>query len=1060
MSVGVPGQAGAISIEVGNNHGTLIVGHHNVVNLAGVAMPVLQPRVPADVHRPVEPEGFLDRRVETAQALAKLQPGSVVQVRGEPRIGKSFLLRHAATAAASSFADGALLLPPGLAGARDVLQSLFEMFWLSTPDSAPSTTRLRELLAGKRALIAIDHSELSEQDLAMVFDAARGCSLLVAGAGPLLASAAAAIELRGLPADDAMQLWERTRGATLDPAHAAEALARIEALAGHPQRLIEAARAGDAARLVPESLDADHRAVIETLRAFAPRPVARSLIAELSGVPAAAAIAHRLTVQGLVQAQPENGDELLTVTPDDERDRSPLRAAGLVRLGELATANPAKRRQALRALPLLWAALAHAGTQPGMVIALGRAWHTPLTLTGRWDGWGRLLDGVLEAARASGDVASESWALHQAGTRCLGIGEHERALSLFQQSLQLRGGDSALQAATQHHLDLLARLFPSMPPPPPPPPAPSLPRRKWLKPAAIAGAMGVGSAGAWWLLGAPRLEWSAARVEFDPAVLGQAGSQRKALTLRNTGWRSAQLTGLQADPPFSVDSDCGARPLAGGASCEVHVGFAPMQRGEASGRLVAAAQGIAPLVVPLAGRTLAADLAHATQIDFGAMDVGGAPLLRSLVVRNEGDAPARAAAGSLPPPFAVLRDGCKGKPLVPGTECNIELRLRADAAGPLAATLPLRTDLPGQAERRVALRGEGRLAAIELAAPQLEFGATEVGMRSATQALRIRNGGTASLKPSAALAGNGEPFVVTPGSCQAPVPPGQSCELYLAFAPRQRGPAQAQLQVTAPNLPPSAVRLAGMATAAVPSLTPTVLDFGAVAWPANRTAPAERQLRLANEGDAPLRQLDVSVSTPQFRVVGNDCPQALPPGANCRLTLRFDPNAGGRSFAGVLRVSSGNASSASATAQLSAATRLAALGAPMLREPADRAVIDCGNQRVYPVTFRWQAPQAAADLSYRVEFLPGNAVDARGTSLPRNFVCPTKVSWRVIALAPDGRRSESESRTLSIQRIESSLPVKETAPPPVVTKPQPVQKIPDKERTKDVLVKPPPPQVN
>ena len=85
-----------------------------------------------------------------------------------------------------------------------------------------------------------------------------------------------------MPADDALQLWERTRGAPLDAAHAADALAQIEALAGHPQRLIEAARAGDAARLVPASLDADHRAVLETLRAFAPRAVARSLIAELS----------------------------------------------------------------------------------------------------------------------------------------------------------------------------------------------------------------------------------------------------------------------------------------------------------------------------------------------------------------------------------------------------------------------------------------------------------------------------------------------------------------------------------------------------------------------------------------------------------------------------------------------------------------------------------------------------------------------------------------------------------------------------------------------------------
>jgi hypothetical protein len=839
-----------------------------------------------------------------------------------------------------------------------------------------------------------------------------------------------------------LALWERVRGAPLDAAQATQALARIAALQGHPQQLIEAARAADAAP-PQEPREDGARAVLETLRAFAPRAVPRSLIAELSGVPAGAAIADRLAAHGLLHAQATEGDALLSAAAADGRDRTQLRAAGLVRLGELATANPSRRRQALRVLPLLWATLAHAGLQPATVVALSKAWHAPLALAGRWDAWGRMLDSMLEAARTSGDVALETWALHQAGTRCLGIGAHEQARTLFQQALQLGGGGAALQAATQHHLDLLVHLLPpvTLPPAPPPPPsppgaAPPARPRKWLKVAAVAGAMGVGSAGAWWLLGAPRLEWSAGRVDFDPAVLGQAAAPRKSLLLRNTGWRAAQLTGLQADPPFWAHSECASRPLPGGASCEVQIGFMPTARGEASGKLlVAGAQAI-----PLAGRALAADLAHAAQIDFGPMDVGAAPLTRSLMVRNTGDAPVHVAvAGVLAAPFAVLRDGCKpARPLAAGAECRIDLRLRAEAAGVAAATLQLRSDLPGAPERSVALRGEGRAAAMELAAAQLDFDATEVGTRSATQALRIRNGGNAPLQPNAALAGGGgEPFVVTPGSCQGPVPPGQSCELYLAFAPTRRGLAQAQLQVAAPNLPRSAVRLSGTATAAALSLTPSVLDFGTVTWP-SRTAPAERQLRLANLGDAPLRQTEVSVSAPQFRVVGNDCPPALAPNASCRLTLRFDPSAGGKTFTGALRVQAKNAIPESALVPLRAATSLPPLAAPVLQAPANGTTIQCGDQKSYQVTFRWQPVEAGTGVMYRVTLEPGAAASASTPSLQRTLDCPGNVTWRVQAATADGRRSESETRTLqlrrtTLRRVDPAM----VATPPVAPAPTP-----------------------
>ena len=145
----VPGRVGSVNVEVGQNFGTLVVGDHNIVQLAGVAASVVVAQGPAQVHRPTDIPGFLDRRVETARALAAVKPGAVLELVGVPKIGKTALARHAALAGAGDFRDGALLLPPGLAGARDVLQSLFEIFYLATPELAPSATRLREFLAAK-----------------------------------------------------------------------------------------------------------------------------------------------------------------------------------------------------------------------------------------------------------------------------------------------------------------------------------------------------------------------------------------------------------------------------------------------------------------------------------------------------------------------------------------------------------------------------------------------------------------------------------------------------------------------------------------------------------------------------------------------------------------------------------------------------------------------------------------------------------------------------------------------------------------------------------------------
>jgi hypothetical protein len=99
-----------------------------------------------------------------------------------------------------------------------------------------------------------------------------------------------------------------------------------------------------------------------------------------------------------------------------------------------------------------------------LALRLGRALDPFLTLRGLWDTWRDVLDMLLEAARRSGNRAAEAFALHQIGTREMGLGNSQSALDFLRQALGIRRalGDTVGMAYTQHNIDLLIG-----PPPPP-----------------------------------------------------------------------------------------------------------------------------------------------------------------------------------------------------------------------------------------------------------------------------------------------------------------------------------------------------------------------------------------------------------------------------------------------------------------------------------------------------------------------------------------------------------------------------------------------------------------
>lgn len=229
------------------------VGHHNIqimvtpgpdgglVNIGG-DRPFVVPRDPGDHRPPTRPRLFVDRRDELARLLEETSAGGAVEVWGAAGIGKTTLLRRAAHAATGQ--DRLPLLHTSARGLAvdDVLQSLFDLLFLCAQPFKPvGRAALSGHLRQAKAVLLLDDLALDADDVGILEDAAPGCCLVVSGTERRLWDISA-IELRGLPLDDAVDLVGKVLGRPLDEGER-EAVGRLwSSFAGEPLRLLRVAR--------------------------------------------------------------------------------------------------------------------------------------------------------------------------------------------------------------------------------------------------------------------------------------------------------------------------------------------------------------------------------------------------------------------------------------------------------------------------------------------------------------------------------------------------------------------------------------------------------------------------------------------------------------------------------------------------------------------------------------------------------------------------------------------------------------------------------------------------
>lgn len=484
-------------VQIHAEHGAIV----NYRPAAQRAMPRVRPVPIALLPRAFD--ALVGRDALLSDVHSALARGGPVELVGKPGIGKTSLLRNVSHHLAELQPHGVVYTAVRGVPASDVLQFLFESFYDLDGELVVATSEeLSRYLGDRRALIAVDDSELDRQELQQVMDVVASSTFLWACVERKVWGEGESFDVNGLDETATITLLERELGRPLASEEGHIVLDACRALEGSPLRILQFAglmRAGvvgageitkvsvelATARLdqllARELSDADRRVISSLAAVEAPVPI--DAIAAATRMSDAAERLSLLEESHIVESHspryslaggPTPG---LISTPgrNDATEQAERARAALI--GLFAAEGPDRDHVSQRfGEPGFLLALVREAEHRGsaeQVLTLAHAGDRAFALSGRWGAWSVALHSALDLASARGLTADEAWALHQLGSRALGLGDREAAVRQLSRALELREaiGDRAGAAVTRHNLDLL-----SGPPPPDRPPRRPRPR--------------------------------------------------------------------------------------------------------------------------------------------------------------------------------------------------------------------------------------------------------------------------------------------------------------------------------------------------------------------------------------------------------------------------------------------------------------------------------------------------------------------------------------------------------------------------------------------------------
>jgi len=396
----------------------------------------------------------------------------------------------------------------------------------------------------------------------------------------------------------------------------------------------------------------------------------------------------------------------------------------------------------------------------------------------------------------------------------------------------------------------------------------------------------------------PSLGLSATALSFaTPVVVTGISNTTQTLTVSNTGATAFALA-LAASGEFPLTSGCPAQ-LAGGASCNVLVGFAPAQPGTREGLLsVTAGNGFAPAYVALSG-TGSAILPENNGVLALGQTLVGEPVVLWTQVQQSLTTLTAAASGTgfgvvlVPntgggPPTGVPSASFAATATAACAQCWLGVQYLAQSAGAANGTLTLTTVATGNAYRLTLTATALPVTGLLLTPMAQDFGTVAVNSASGALTFTLTDAlVSAAAATVQSVTASGDFTVVTNGSggasCSGTVAATASCFVQVAFSPTATGARTGILTImTDAGTVTATLTGWGIADPGL-AILPTALTFLAVPG----TAATTQTAMLSNTSSGTLTLGTMTASDPSF-ALSTGC-ATLMPGAMCSVAVTFTP---------------------------------------------------------------------------------------------------------------------------------------------------------------------------